>query len=47
MTIPDYNLTDGELKDAKVGYAAILVNGRPEIRESDRVVADTASKKAY
>ncbi len=32
-------LTDDEIKDAKVGHVAILVHGKPEVRDSDWEVA--------
>ena len=32
-------LNDEEIKEAKVGHVAILVNGKPEIWDSDRALA--------
>lgn len=38
-------LTDEEIKEAKVGYAAVLVNGKPLVWDSDRAVAKVQLKK--
>ena len=40
-----YELTDDEIKEAKVGHAAILVDGKPQIWEGDWAVANAATAK--
>lgn len=38
-------LTDEQIKEVKVGYVAILVDGKPQIRDSDRVLIKAQLKK--